>query len=62
MDASTAEAMIESVPREWEVSQDARNAWSELICRRATFVADHNRSWIDQAAPGLGEKERKSNG
>ena len=62
MDASTADAMIESVPREWEVSQDARNAWSELICRRATFVADHIRSWIDQAAPGLGEKERKSNG
>ena len=32
--------MIEKVPGEWEVDQGTREAWRELICRRAAFVAD----------------------
>jgi len=51
MDAATAEAMIETVPKEWEVSPEARRAWAELIYRRAGFVADNIRGWIDLVAP-----------
>ena len=32
--------MIQSVPQEWEVDAKTRRAWRELICRRATFVAE----------------------
>lgn len=62
MDASTADAMIESVPSEWEVSQESRTAWSELICRRAAFVADNISNWIDKAAPWFGGTGRRNNG
>lgn len=62
MDASTAEAIIETVPREWDVSQDSRSAWSELICRRAPFVADNISNWIDTAAPWFGETGSRNNG
>lgn len=58
MDTATAEAMIETVPTEWEVSAEARRAWAELIYRRAGFVADNVRKWIDGVAPwftALGE-------
>lgn len=33
-------SVVESVPREWEVTGRARAAWIDLICRRADFVAD----------------------
>jgi hypothetical protein len=62
MDKSTADAVIASVPREWEVSQESRTAWSELICRRATFVADNISNWIDRAAPWFGGTGRRNNG
>ncbi|HZL25222.1 MAG TPA: HipA family kinase [Acidobacteriaceae bacterium] len=51
MDTATAEAMIATVPREWEVSPEARMAWAELIYRRAGFVADNVRQWIELVAP-----------
>jgi len=62
MDTSTADAIIESVPREWDVSQESRNAWSELICRRATFVADNVSNWIEKTTPWFGETGRINNG
>ena len=56
MDAATADAMIATVPGEWAVSNEARKAWSELIYRRAGFVADNVNKWINQAAPWFGAK------
>ena len=41
MEPDTARAMIETVPTEWDVSKEAREAWAELIYRRAGFVADN---------------------
>lgn len=49
-----AAAMVRTVPREWEVSSDAKRAWIELIHRRASFVADNMETWIDSAAPWFG--------
>ena len=46
MDAPTANAMISSIPTEWEVDQATRAAWADLICRRASLVADHAEEWI----------------
>ena len=40
-----------NVPTEWEVSKEAREAWAELIYRRAGFVADNIREWIEAVAP-----------
>ncbi len=54
MDISTARAMIATVPTEWEVAKEAREAWAELIYRRAGFVADNVLNWIDKAAPWFG--------
>lgn len=54
MDIATARAMIATVPTEWEVSKEAREAWAELIYRRAGFVADNVLNWIDKAAPWFG--------
>lgn len=54
MDAATADAMIATVPREWEVSREARQAWSQLICRRAAYVADNVEAWINAAVPWFG--------
>lgn len=51
MDEATAQAMIATVPTEWEVSADARKGWAELIHRRAGFVADNVRQWIEKVAP-----------
>jgi hypothetical protein len=53
MVAATAAQMISTVPVEWEVSAEARAAWSELICRRAGYVADNIQAWIDAAVPAL---------
>ena len=60
MDAATAAAIIETVPVEWEVSPEARRAWAELIDRRAGFVADHVREWIDLVAPCSRRRESES--
>lgn len=49
MDAATAEAMIATVPAEWEVSASAREAWRDLILRRAACLADNVKEWIDDA-------------
>jgi len=54
MEAATADAMIATVPAEWEVSRDAREAWSELICRRAGYVADNFETWINDEVPWFG--------
>lgn len=51
MDVATAQAMIQTVPRDWEVSKETREAWAELIYRRADFVAGNVRRWIETAAP-----------
>jgi len=54
MDEATADAIIATVPRQWEVSSETRKPWSELIYRRAGFVADNIRNWIDAIAPWFG--------
>jgi hypothetical protein len=51
MDAEIAGAMIETVPQEWDVSEETRRAWAELIYRRAAFVADNFQSWIERELP-----------
>ena len=51
MEPQTSEAIIGTIPSEWDVSSDARAALSELICRRASFVADHIEAWIDSIVP-----------
>lgn len=33
-------SVVQSVPREWEVGEQARTAWIDLTFRRADFVAD----------------------
>lgn len=54
MDVATADAMIATVPQEWDVSKEARQAWSNLIYSRSRFVADNVLIWIDKAAPWFG--------
>jgi hypothetical protein len=54
MDVETAAAIIATVPEEWEVSEAAREAWGDLIYRRAGFVAENVSHWIDTAAPWFG--------
>lgn len=56
MDRRTAEAMIETIPREWDVSPEACEAWNELICRRAGLVADNIGEWIERVAPWFGAR------
>lgn len=51
MDLATASAMVATVPTEWDVSEDAREAWSLLIHRRANFVVDHLHQWISAVVP-----------
>ncbi len=62
IDAVTVDAIIQSVPREWDVSQQSRTAWSELICRRAKFVADNIGTSIEKAVPWFGDGGSKKNG
>ncbi len=57
MDLATAQEIIQTVPDEWDVSANARQAWAELISRRAAFVADNFRNEIDLAAPWFGGKQ-----
>ena len=54
MDMVTAEEMVQTVPAEWDVSAEAKQAWSELIYHRAGFVADNVQDWIETAAPWFG--------
>ncbi|MBX3416573.1 MAG: hypothetical protein KF851_03140 [Pirellulaceae bacterium] len=56
MDEETASAIVATVPVEWQVTEESRRAWVDLICRRAIFVADHVEKWIDVAAPWFGAK------
>ena len=54
MDLGTADEIIESIPKEWDVTRASRRAWSELIYRRAGFVADNFGNWIEKVAPSFG--------
>lgn len=54
MDMATAEAIISTIPPQWEVSESARQAWSKLIYHRAGFVADNFQAWIEEIAPWFG--------
>lgn len=56
MDTATAQDIVATVPVEWEVSKEARAAWAELISRRAVWVADNIRQWIEIAVPWFGTK------
>jgi hypothetical protein len=51
MNQATAVAILETVPSEWEVSQVAREAWADLIYRRAGFVAENIQRWIESTVP-----------
>ena len=57
MDVGIARDMIDTVPKEWEVSPEVGAAWADLISRRATLVADKGRQWIELAAPWFKAKE-----
>jgi len=52
MTAALASEIVESVPEPWDVSRETRAAWSDLIYRRAGYVADQVSGWIEQAAHG----------
>lgn len=54
MDGNTAAEIVATVPDEWDVSTEARAALSELITRRAAFVADHFEDWLETVAPWFG--------
>jgi len=54
MDLATAESIVVTVPKEWDVSREARAAWSELIYRRAGIVADNVHEWINTVVPWFG--------
>jgi hypothetical protein len=51
MDSDTAVAIIQTIPRQWDVSNDTRQAWAELICRRAHIVAENVERWSERAVP-----------
>jgi hypothetical protein len=57
MDKATANEVIQSIPSEWDVSPSAREAWSDLISRRAVFVADNFQEWIEAIMPWFGGKK-----
>ncbi|MGW8256424.1 MAG: HipA family kinase [Thermoguttaceae bacterium] len=40
IDENIVDQMIQTVPKEWNVDKKTRIAWKEMICQRATFVAD----------------------
>ena len=48
--ADVASAFISLVPREWDISSDARSAWADMITRRAQFLAEsvEKRLWPQQ--------------
>lgn len=54
MEADIADKILNTIPDEWEVSSDTRNAWSTLICTRANYVAENISSWLDKVAPWFG--------
>lgn len=54
METDIADKILKTIPDEWEVSSDTRNAWSTLICTRANYVADNFSSWLDKVAPWFG--------
>lgn len=60
MNDEIANAIVSTVPREWEVPPDVRVAWSKLIHGRAHYVADNVETWIEKAAPWFGaEREQE---
>ena len=46
-----AAKIVDTIPSDWEVAASARAALVELISRRAPFVADNIRQWIDRDSP-----------
>lgn len=40
LEPAFVQAVLDTVPREWEVSTAALSAWKALICHRARFTAD----------------------
>lgn len=50
LEAKTVESIIATVPTEWDVSVQVRQAWSELIFRRAGFTANNVERWIERDA------------
>ncbi len=54
MDIATAEAIVNSIPVEWEVSQEVRAAWVDLIVRRAGFVSENIEGWFERSVPWFG--------
>jgi len=54
MNDQIADAIVSTVPREWDVSSEVCRTWSELIHRRAHFVADNVETWIEKAVPWFG--------
>jgi hypothetical protein len=40
MDRAIAESLIDTIPREWDVSANGRLALADFICRRAAYLAE----------------------
>ena len=45
-DLGTCNAIVDSIPNEWEVSSETRKGLCDLICQRARFVADNVVDWL----------------
>ncbi|MBN1489355.1 MAG: hypothetical protein JXA69_05505 [Phycisphaerae bacterium] len=58
----TCEAVVNSIPPEWEVSKEARKALCELICQRAGFVADNIIDWLSPKCWPQGRFDFDANG
>ncbi len=54
VDTATVEDIVRTIPKEWEVSNKARKAWTILICSGTGFVAEKVHVWMDQPAPRFG--------
>jgi hypothetical protein len=46
MDSAQAERYVAEVPKEWQVEESVREAWSTFVVDRAAFVAANVSSWL----------------
>jgi len=53
LDQTVVDEIVATIPADWEVSEGARNALKELICRRASYVAENMLAAVGKACwPG----------
>lgn len=54
-DRNTCQRIADSIPAQWEVSPEARQALCDLICQRAAYVADNIEQWLAPKCWSQGE-------